>query len=66
MPLNFFMERYVESYIAEMKAFVEAVLNDTPPPVTGRDGRVPVVMGLAARRSYDEHRPVGLHEIDPE
>ena len=64
LPLNFFMERYVESYVAEMKAFIEAVLNDTPPPVTGRDGRAPVVMGIAARRSYDEHRPVRLEEVE--
>ncbi|MCH8962872.1 MAG: hypothetical protein IH820_16570 [Bacteroidetes bacterium] len=65
LPLNFFMQRYLESYVAEMKAFVEAVLDDTPAPVTGGDGRAPVVMGLAARRSFDEHRPVRLREVDP-
>lgn len=64
LPLNFFMERYVESYVEEMKAFVASVLDGTPPPVTGRDGRAPVVMGLAARRSYDEHRPVPLAEVE--
>ena len=32
-------------------------------PVTGIDGRIPVVMGLAARMSYDEHRPVRLDEV---
>jgi myo-inositol 2-dehydrogenase/D-chiro-inositol 1-dehydrogenase len=63
LPLNFFIERYTESYVIEMAAFVDAVLNDTPPPVTGVDGRIPVVMGLAARKSYDEHRPVRLEEI---
>jgi hypothetical protein len=31
--------------------------------VSGRDGRIPVVMGLAARKSYDERRPVKLSEI---
>ncbi len=63
LPLNFFLDRYVDSYIAEMSAFVAAVLDDTPTPVNGWDGRVPVVMGLAARRSYDENRPVRLSEI---
>jgi myo-inositol 2-dehydrogenase/D-chiro-inositol 1-dehydrogenase len=63
LPLRFFMERYTESYVAEIQAFVEAVLHDKPVPVTGQDGRVPVVMGLAARKSYDEGRPVRLSEI---
>lgn len=63
LPLNFFMERYTESYVAEMTAFVDAVLNDTPAPVAGIDGRIPVVMGLAARLSYDENRPVRLEEV---
>ncbi len=64
LPLYFFVERYTESYIAEMKAFAQAVLEDRPTLVTGRDGRPPVVMGLAARKSYDENRPVKLSEVD--
>lgn len=63
LPLHFFMERYVESYRAEMQAFVEAVLEDRPVPVGGNDGRQSVVMSVAARRSYDENRPVRLEEI---
>lgn len=63
LPLNFFMERYVESYVNELQQFVDAVLEDKPTPVTGEDGRIPVIMGLAARRSYDENRPVRLDEI---
>ena len=63
-PLFFFVERYTESYISEMKAFVECVVNDTPPPVTGIDGRIPVVMGYAAKRSLEEKRPVKLSEIE--
>jgi hypothetical protein len=27
------------------------------------DGRIAVVMGLAARKSHDEHRPVQLDEV---
>lgn len=63
LPLHFFVERYTESYLAEMRDFVDAVLHDKPVPVTGADGRAPVVMGLAARKSYDENRPVRLDEI---
>jgi myo-inositol 2-dehydrogenase/D-chiro-inositol 1-dehydrogenase len=63
LPLNFFMDRYTESYVAEMRAFVDAVQNDKPVPVGGIEGRIPVVMGLAARKSYAENRPVRLDEI---
>ena len=62
-PLYFFLERYNESFVNEVSAFVNAVLNDKPVPVTGADGRAPVVMGLAARKSYDENRPVKLSEV---
>jgi myo-inositol 2-dehydrogenase/D-chiro-inositol 1-dehydrogenase len=62
-PLYFFLERYMESYVAEMKEFVESIRENTPPPVTGIDGRIPVVMGMAAKKSYLEHRPVRLSEI---
>ena len=64
LPLYFFIERYTESFVAEMTAFVDAVLHDAPVPVTGRDGRVPVVMALAANKSLAEHRPVSLSEIE--
>jgi myo-inositol 2-dehydrogenase/D-chiro-inositol 1-dehydrogenase len=65
LPLNFFMERYTESYVTELSAFAEAVLHDRPVPVTGLDGRIPVAIGLAARRSVEQHRPVRVAEIQP-
>jgi myo-inositol 2-dehydrogenase/D-chiro-inositol 1-dehydrogenase len=64
LPLNFFIERYTQSYVNEIKAFVDCVVNDTPPPVTGLDGRIPVVMGYAAKVSLKEGRPVNLDEIE--
>ncbi len=63
LPLNFFLDRYVDSYLEEMQQFVDAVLDGTAPPVDGRDGRAPVVMAKAARRSYEENRPVRVSEI---
>jgi len=64
LPLFFFMERYAESYISELKSFIECIQQDIIPPVTGTDGRVAVAMGYAAKKSYDENRPVKLSEID--
>ena len=58
--LNFFMERYTESFASELRAFVTAVIEKQPTAVTGMDGRIPVVMALAARQSYDERRPVRI------
>jgi len=64
LPLFFFIERYTEAYVAEMQAFIECIQQDTTPPVTGVDGRIPVVMGYAAKKSYEENRPVKLSEVD--
>jgi myo-inositol 2-dehydrogenase/D-chiro-inositol 1-dehydrogenase len=64
LPLNFFLERYIDSYLKEIDQFVKAVLNGSPVPVSGSDGRLPVVMAHAARKSYEENRPVRLDEIE--
>src|SRR5258706_9007984 len=60
LPLHFFVERYTESFIIEMMAFVDSVLRDEPVQVNGNDGRVPVVIALAAHTSLVEHRSVRL------
>ncbi len=63
LPLNFFMDRYTESFAAEVAVFVDAVLHDEPVPVGGADARVAVAIGLAAARSHREGRPVKLSEL---
>jgi myo-inositol 2-dehydrogenase/D-chiro-inositol 1-dehydrogenase len=63
LPLNFFLERYLESYLREMEAFLACLRDGGEPPVGGKDGRVPVVMGKAARLSAEQNRPVKLSEI---
>jgi myo-inositol 2-dehydrogenase/D-chiro-inositol 1-dehydrogenase len=62
-PLFFFLERYTEAYVLELKEFARCVREGAPPPVSGRDGRVPVVMAKAARLSHETGRPVRLSEI---
>ena len=62
-PVYFFKERYIDAYIAEMRAFIECLQQDQMPSVTGVDGRAAVVMGYAARMSYEENRPVELSAI---
>jgi myo-inositol 2-dehydrogenase / D-chiro-inositol 1-dehydrogenase len=60
---HFFLERYVPSYVRAWQAFVHAVRNDEP-AISREDARAPLVIGLAARRSLDESRPVAIEEID--
>lgn len=62
-PLYFFLERYMEAYAKEVKCFIEAIENDTDTPLGVMDGLKPVLMGLAAKKSLEEHRPVKISEI---
>ncbi len=62
-PLFFFLERYMGSFSEEMRQFTEAVINDTEVPVGIHAGLQSVKIGLAARKSVDEHRPVKISEI---
>ncbi len=62
-PLYFFLERYQISYVEELKAFVDAIINDKEPQVTGNDGLQPVLIGLAALKSLREKRAVKIEEV---
>lgn len=62
-PLFFFLERYMGSFSEEMRQFTEAVINDTDVPVGIHAGLQSVKIGLAARKSVEEHRPVKISEI---
>ena len=64
LPLHFFVERYFESYVVEMRAFVQAIANGQPVPVVGNDGRAPVLLAMAGMRSLEEKRPVKLAELE--
>ncbi|MGD8779880.1 MAG: inositol 2-dehydrogenase [Ignavibacteria bacterium] len=63
LPLNFFMDRYIEAYASEIKEFCEAILEDKQISVGGRDGLLAVVIGLAAKKSIEEERPVKVTEV---
>lgn len=63
-PLFFFLERYMESFSEEMRQFVSACENDTEVPVGIHAGLQSVRVGLAAKKSVAEHRPVLVSEIE--
>ena len=63
-PLYFFLERYRQAFIDEMRAFFDTVLDGAPSPVGDIDGLKPLLMGFAARKSVAEGRPVKISEVD--
>lgn len=56
-------ERFAWGYIREMQHFVQSIRDDTPPRVSGEDGRWAVAGVLAGTRSLLEQRPVRLAEV---
>lgn len=64
LPYSFFMDRYALAYSGVMEAFVKMIREGSAPPVTGLDGRAPIVAAMAAAKSYAEGRPVRLSEVD--
>jgi len=62
-PLYFFLERYMESFTAELREFITAIREDSPTPVSVEDGLKPVIIAMAAKKSLEENRPVKLTEI---
>ena len=58
----YIIERFGDAYLAQTRDFVARVLNDKEPAVDAYDARAALVIGLAARQSYFEARPVELTE----
>ncbi|MBU2509884.1 inositol 2-dehydrogenase [bacterium] len=59
-PLFFFLERYQEAFIEEMRVFFATIREDRQSPVTGKDGLMPVVIGLAANQSLVKNQPIKI------
>ncbi len=62
-PLWFFLERYMGAYQAEIRSFIDCIVNDTEPEAGIEDGLISVQLAAACKKSMDEHRPVKLSEI---
>lgn len=63
LPLHFFLERYDASYNQEIREFIDALVSGGKMPVDGEDGLLSIAIGLAAKKSIQENRPVDLSEI---
>ncbi len=60
---HFFLERYKESYITEMREFIDCIQKDLVPSVGGEDGLQAVLIAKTAMISMKENRPVKISEI---
>lgn len=62
-PLWFFLERYMGSYQAEVREFIDCVKNGKDPWVGIEDGLLSIRLALACTKSMNENRPVRIDEI---
>ena len=60
---HFFLDRYIPSYLGQWSEVLDAFRSGGPAPVSGADGRAPLVLGVAAGRSVREGRAVPVSEI---
>lgn len=64
LPLDFFMDRYEQSYLKEIELFIDALINNKPMPVNGHDGLQATLIAAAAKLSMEKARPVKLAEVE--
>lgn len=62
-PLWFFLERYNNAFINEVKEFIDAIKNNKVTPVGGIDGLMSAKIAVAAKKSLKEGRSVKLSEV---
>ena len=58
-----FLTRFTDAYVAEVRDFVENMLNDRPPRVTGEDGLRALEIAVAAENSYLQGKPCGVGPV---
>jgi myo-inositol 2-dehydrogenase/D-chiro-inositol 1-dehydrogenase len=56
--IHWFLERFDQAYVDELRVFVDAIVDDTPVPVDGNDARAAMVLAYAAEASRRENVPV--------
>ena len=59
----YFMERFESAYLAQIQDFVDNVLHDREPSITGADAVAALRISLAATTSLRQNRPVEVREI---
>ena len=60
----YFMQRFKDAYLTQIEDFVDSVLADRSPSITGQDAIAAMRISAAANRSLAESRPVAISETD--
>lgn len=55
-----FLSRFADAYLAEVRDFVQTMLSDRAPRVTGEDGLKALAIAVAAENSHLQSRPVAV------
>ena len=55
-----FLTRFQDAYLAEVRDFVQSMLNERPPRVSGHDGLKALTIAVAAEKSYLQKTPVKI------
>lgn len=63
LPLDFFLQRYFEAYKIEIHNFIDTVINNKSVSVSGKDGLKSLQIGMAAKMSLQENRPIKISEL---
>ena len=56
--IHWFLERFDQAYIDELRVFIDGIIDGTPPPVDGDDARAAMVLAYAAEASRRENAPI--------
>jgi len=60
MLADHFLARFAEAYLAEVKDFVQSILQDREPRVSGDDGLRALAIAVAAEESHKQSAPVAV------
>ncbi len=59
-----FLARFEDAYVAEIRDFVQSMLQDRAPRVSGEDGLRALEIAVAAEKSYHQSKPCSVHQMD--
>ena len=62
--MPYLMERFGDAYRTQLQHFIDCLMQDRPPLVSGADALAAYEIGVAATRSYQSGRTVALSEIE--